>query len=282
MLLLEEWNQQRNVKRVSKYAKFEADRQFDFLSSLAYHLTISYKTNKFTNSDLQTVYNKIFQDFDLLKNEMIIVINELESHNGLILQCGFEDFQFAHKSIQEYLTADYIVKLPSIPNNRNIIQRLPNEIAIAIAISSKPSDYFNEFINEKLIPMKLNNQFIKPFINRLLLEKVDFNKNSYVAVSALNLYSAYLRSIDHQQLLLFYSDDLIVEFEKLIEGIFSRNDKQKFFSNYKISNTLSSSSGDEIYILGLKTEISIKLPPKLYCRESFVKDIELVFRTSLY
>lgn len=38
-LLLEEWDEQRSIERVSKYASFEIDRKFDFLSQLSYVLT---------------------------------------------------------------------------------------------------------------------------------------------------------------------------------------------------------------------------------------------------
>ena len=48
------------------------------------------------------------------------VIAELESHTGLFIQSGFDQFEFAHKSLQEFLTAEYLVKLPSIPTRKEI------------------------------------------------------------------------------------------------------------------------------------------------------------------
>jgi len=69
------------------------------------------------------------------------VVNELETHTGLFIQSGYEQFEFAHKSLQEYLAAEYLVKLPSIPPERRILFKLPNELAIAVTISSNPSDY---------------------------------------------------------------------------------------------------------------------------------------------
>lgn len=272
MLLLEEWNLQRNINRISKYAKFENDRKFEFLSSLAYNLTIANNTNSFDNSDLISVYNKIHQDFDLGKSEMLTVINELESHNGLILQSGFQKFEFAHKSIQEYLTAEYIVKLPIIPNNRQTVIKLANEFAVAIAISSKPSEYFIEFVDNRITPMKLGSQFIKPFVNRLLLEKVDFNKQINVAISALSLYSIYIKAIreENQQLTLFYFDDLVIEFEKFIEAIFLRNDKNSFFSHYRINEEFPSAESQTVCSLELKRQIKSQYPKILYCRKTFL------------
>jgi predicted NACHT family NTPase len=275
-LLLEEWNQQGNVHRRSKYAHFENDRKFEFLSSLAYNLTTSNKNKNFTKENLEDIYYKIYQDYDLAKTEMIDVINEIESHNGLIVESGFQKFEFAHKSIQEYLSAEYIVKLPTIPNNRNNLLKLPNEIAIAIAISSQPSNYFTEFINERLIPLKLNLSFIKPFISRLLLEKVDFNQDINLAISTLKLYSIYLEGHKKEltQLSLFFIDDLVEEFEKLVIQVFKRNDKLRILTNYDVDQRLPTTDGGNILVLELNNieKNSENLPNLLYCRESFVNN----------
>lgn len=273
MLLLEEWNQQRHIFRPSKYAKFENDRKFDFLSSLAFNLTTSNSSSSFSKHNLKSVYNKIYQDFDLEKEEMTNVIDELESHNGLILQSGFEKYEFAHKSIQEYLTAEYIVRLPKIPESRNITAKLPNEFAVAIAISSKPSEYFIDFVELIVVNLKLGGQFIKPFINRLLLEKVDFNKNTNVAISALKLYSIYIQSEQNEmsQLSLFYIDDLLLQFENFIEEIFKRNDKKDFFENYEVIEEIPSSDGIIICKLKLLPFSSNRFPRNLYCRKTFMQ-----------
>jgi hypothetical protein len=272
MLLLEEWNLQRNIHRISKYSKFENDRKFEFLSSLAFHLTISNNTNSFSNNELKSVYQRIYQDFDLESNEMQAVLNELESHNGLILQSGFQKFEFAHKSIQEYLAAEYIVKLPTIPNSRQNAMKMPNEFAVAISISSKPSEYFIEFVDNRIAPMKLGSQFIKPFVNRLLLEKVDFNKQINVAVSALMLYSIYIQATkeENQQLAIFYFDDLIIEFEDFIKEIFRRNDKIDFFNHYYIKEELPSAESQVICKLELKKNVKEKLPKTVFARKAFL------------
>ncbi len=273
MLLLEEWNQQRNIFRPSKYAKFENDRKFDFLSSLAFNLTTSNSSSSFSKQNLKNVYYKIYQDFDLEKEEMTNVIDELESHNGLILQSGFEKYEFAHKSIQEYLTAEYIVRLPKIPETRNVAVKLPNEFAVAIAISSKPSEYFIEFVETIVVNLKLGGQFIKPFVSRLLLEKVDFNKHINVTISALKLYSIYIQSEQNEmaQLSLFYVDDLILQFEHFIEEIFKRNDKNAFFEYYEVTEEVISSDGIIICVLQLLPLGPSRFPKKLYCRKSFIQ-----------
>ncbi|MDR0233061.1 MAG: NACHT domain-containing protein [Dysgonamonadaceae bacterium] len=272
-LLLEEWNQQRNVHKKSKYSKFENDRKFEFLSCMAYNLTITNNTNNFLKTDLENIYTKIYKDYDLIREEMIDVINEIESHNGLILESGFQNFEFAHKSIQEYLTAEYIVKLPSIPKERDIILKLPNEMAVAIAISSNPSNYFKEFIDGRFIPYDLDLSFAKPFINRLLLEKVDFNQEFDVATSVLSFYSAYIQRYKEKDVQLVICDDLTNEFEEFVLKIFERNDTKQILDNYSLTATVCSLDNDrkKIHKLTLDKLHHTSLPRTLYCRDTFIR-----------
>lgn len=271
-LLLEEWDGQRDVKRVSRYANFELDRKFDFLSCLAYQLTISLHSTIFSKKQLENVYGKIYQDFDLKRNESKEVISELESHTGLFVQAGYDCYEFAHKSLQEYLTAEYIVKLPKLPETKHIY-KFPNEIAIATTISSNSSLYFIELIS-KIPDHGVDLEFIVIFINRLLLEKPDFNQNQDVIIAALRLYSLYLSyNFEDKQLRLFVSDPLLVQFERFIESVFKKNSIDILDKYYVESGHLVSDHGFEIIVYQKAKNIS-HLPKTLYCRETFVKEIE--------
>ncbi|WP_308601017.1 NACHT domain-containing protein [uncultured Dysgonomonas sp.] len=269
-LLLEEWDGQRDVKRVSKYANFELDRKFDFLSCLAHQLTISLQSTIFSKKQLENVYNKIFQDFDLMKNESKEVVIELESHTGLFVQSGYDYYEFAHKSLQEYLAAEYIVKLPKLPDIKQIY-RYPNEIAIATTISSNSSLYFIELVN-KIPDQGVDLEFIEIFINRLLLEKPDFNQNQDIIIAALRLYSLYLSyNFQDKQLRLFVSDPLLTQFERFIETVFKKNSYDILVKYYTENGHLVSDHGFEIIVFQRQTKLT-SLPKTLYCRETFIKD----------
>ena len=43
-LLLEEWDEQRGIKRLSNYSSFEIDRKLEFLCRISYELTVEYAT----------------------------------------------------------------------------------------------------------------------------------------------------------------------------------------------------------------------------------------------
>lgn len=279
-LLLEEWDEQRNVKRVSKYADFEIDRKFEFLTSIAYFLTVSSKRSIFSKSNLENAYYKINEDFGLEKKDSKNVMEELETHTGLFLQSGYEFYEFAHKSLQEYLTAEYIVRLPTIPNE-NIIRTIPNELAIAISISSNPSQYFTEVIFNRLNTKRLSYRFYQIFLTRLIIEKPDFNKSNLVGIAAFQLYSNYLAyNKDMDQLKLFIQDDLILEFENTIKVIFKRNAKNLFQKYYYIVSEESSTNGTTVITIKKKNNIEFNsefndlknynLPETLLYRDSFL------------
>ncbi|MGE0587300.1 MAG: NACHT domain-containing NTPase [Cyclobacteriaceae bacterium] len=273
-LLLEEWDEQRSIKRKSRYANFETDRKFEFLCALAYNLTVSSRRASFSKLELANAYRKICGDFDLKMDESSDVVGELESHTGLFMEAGFELFEFAHKSLQEYLSAEYIVKLPNIIAEKRKLNQLPNELAIGVAISSSPSLYLVE-LTKIFIKVKLPLRFMQSFINRLLLEKPEFNNQPYLGFYALALYSYYLNSsIESGQLSLFIVDNMVVEFEKLIYEVFKRNPIDQILKQYKLIDSFDSSNGAKILVLEHRSDATIideKLPRLLNCRESFLK-----------
>jgi len=272
-LLLEEWDEQRNIKRESEYASFEVDRKLEFLSSLAYRLTVGTQKTSFTKQELRTIYKKICNDFDLNISEEGKVVNEIESHTGLFIESTYETYEFAHKSLQEYLTADYIVKLPTIPIQKNLIERLPNEMAMAIAISSDPSEYFFKFVSA-ILHFNFSFRFVRSFINRILLEKPEFNKNPRIGFMAICLYSKYIYSNqDKSQLSLFIIDDLIEEFENFVRNIFKRNASNEILKLYEIHDSFESTNSVKILELRLKVppiRWGVELQKVLYCRETFM------------
>lgn len=139
-LFLEEWDEQNSVRRTSGYREFPIDRKEDFLEVLAYQITVQFTRTTFSHTELSVAYGKVRERFGLPSGEAEKVVKEIESHTGLIVEVAHDEFEFAHKSIHEYLTASYILKLPAVP--ADILVRMPNEAAIAVALSSDASAYF--------------------------------------------------------------------------------------------------------------------------------------------
>jgi predicted NACHT family NTPase len=171
-LLLEEWDSQRNVSRVSKYAEFDSDRKLEFLAHVSFMLTVRGKAVFDTNT-LKTVYSKIHAEYGLPTNQAAKVIEEIESHSGLIVEGGYRAYEFAHKSLQEFLAADYLVRLHSAKVIEEYAQRLPNELAIATALSSRPAAYMCD-VALRVAPFAyLSADWYSIYLSRLTLEKPD-------------------------------------------------------------------------------------------------------------
>ncbi|HEX6371833.1 MAG TPA: NACHT domain-containing protein [Longimicrobium sp.] len=196
-LLLEEWDQQRSIRRYSRYAGFEVDRKEEFLQALAYQITFTYRTTRFTDAHLNEVYLRIHKRFGLPATEAKEVVREIESHTGLVMEVAHDTYEFAHKSIQEYLTASYLVKLPDLSRS---LHNAPNEAALIIALSSNANEHFYAILRHGASwPMSELSSFSEIFLSRLVLEHVDFVVADKLGVYTLWLYWRKYHSTDHRQ-----------------------------------------------------------------------------------
>lgn len=199
-LLLEDWSNQRSIKRISQYSKFDVERKTEFLARFAYELTIEYMRISFDDGLLKLLYKSIYKDFELPERDCFDVIREIESHNGLIIQTGTDNYEFAHKSLLEYLVADYLVRSPILISDKEILLSIPNEIAILIAISANPTLTYYDLIINKLAESSVSENFLMKFIYRLYIEKPDFQPQVLLSVTYIYLTNIVARKIKSKQL----------------------------------------------------------------------------------
>ncbi|SOS47199.1 conserved hypothetical protein [Tenacibaculum dicentrarchi] len=176
-ILIEEWDEQRDIIRESNYSDFDNERKFDFLSHLAYDLTIRYDKKVYFESDLEDSFLNINESFGLPKSQCKKVIKEIEAHTGILIQSSYETFEFVHKSMQEYLTAEHIVKMPEIPTKLLLNTNISNELAITVALSSDPNAYFLKLVFDIFTKKNFNSHFMIEFLSRLAYEKPDFKES---------------------------------------------------------------------------------------------------------
>ena len=159
---------------------------------------------------------------------------------------------------------------------------MPNELAIATGLSSRPSEYFYALVTRHFSRIKLSFQFVRTFINRLLIERPDFEISNEVGLAILCLYSQYLRaSIEEKdQLQLFISDPLSSEFEHLNILIKERIEISDLMGVYEKESLAHGLDGEEIWRLESKAKGEGRfrlytrgnvLPPVLWVRRSLVE-----------
>lgn len=176
-ILIEEWDEQRDIIRESNYSDFDNERKFDFLSHLAYDLTIRFDKKIYFEDDLKDSFLNINESFGLPKNQCLKVVREVEAHTGILIQSSFETFEFVHKSMQEYLAAEHIVKMPEIPTKLLHNVNISNELAITVALSSDPNAYFFKLVFDVFSKDNFSSHFIIEFLSRLAYEKPDFKES---------------------------------------------------------------------------------------------------------
>ncbi len=255
LLLLEEWDEQRNIKRFSRYGNFEIDRKFEFLCALAYNLTVNYRKRIYSKNELEQSYRSIADNFNLPRSEAKVVVNELENTTGLFVQTSYNSFGFSHKSIQEYLVAEYLCRFPNFKNLE--ISILPNELAIATGLSVNSNLFLNQLIlREYPQSITIEQSFSKDLLSRLIFENIDFQNNDInLAISILFLASEatlyqlknslehdhqstfgnkYLDNLDFQRILKIYN---LISDLKEIKNTFSyiKDETLKKYSLLKLS-----------------------------------------------
>ncbi|MBK8627858.1 MAG: hypothetical protein IPN86_20515 [Saprospiraceae bacterium] len=267
-------NQQHLKKRfspTSNYSNFENDRKFEFLTNLAYSLSINKNKSIFTTEDFKEVYLDICENYGLPKFESKKVAEELETHNGLFIQSGYEMYEFTHLSMQEYLTAEYMVKLPSIPFNRFLLSH-PNELAISTAISSNSTFYFSSLCLNFFNSFQIPEDFSGALLNRLILERVDFNYHPILGVAFLFFLTKSFKDTKSVKELHFFDDFYSLESIKI--SIHKLNNYYKVIEDQE--NILINGEANTTDLITIENkaffdnEISSNLPKILIAKKSYL------------
>jgi len=192
-LLLEEWDAERGIHRKSKYAYFDPHRKTDFLSAFAYRLLMDTGSAlSFSSTNLRSIYAKICKRFALPIDDADAVVSEIESHTGIIARSSYGSYEFTHKSIQEYLVAEYISRLRDVPEAIPLLRKCPNELAIAVVLSSDPTDWFCSIFRDKSARIKPRSEILIPFLLRISLEKPSFDPSPELGSTCLWLVARTL------------------------------------------------------------------------------------------
>lgn len=186
-LLLEEWDSERKIRRMSDYPNFDIGKKIELVSFLAYYITVNFQQSIFSTDILDETYKKAQESISLPSVKSRDILQELEAHCGIIIQNSSYSYEFAHKSIQEYLCAEYILKLPYYEFKKLPFSIIPNELAITISKSPK---YFHEIMLNMV--SKLGNvpkSFFSVFIDRILIEQVEFKISLELGLSICQLHT---------------------------------------------------------------------------------------------
>jgi hypothetical protein len=182
-LLLRDWDEQRRVRRPSRYRDFDPETKRDFLAEIAFRLTLWGRAT-FSEQELLAIYDAIHGRFSLPASQAIDVVREIESHVGIVQEV-MGGFQFSHFTMQEYLAADHISRRPVDDEVADYLRRYPSVVAVAVALSSNPEAWLTECL-------KRSRDFTPPrlagtFASRLGLERPRFTASLELGLTILQL-----------------------------------------------------------------------------------------------
>ncbi len=182
LLAIKEWDENKEYKtfRHSKYKWFNTFQKEDFLSELAFNLTYKLKIKKvFTQSQMISAFVDIYKRYEKLTlDDAKSVIDDIEAHNGLIINSYSNTYEFSHLSLQEYLCGKYILSIPFSKENYDFLNQYPAPLAIANVLSPRPAQWFSALIlnyqNQVQVDRKIKPDKIYEFIDRLIIEQITF------------------------------------------------------------------------------------------------------------
>lgn len=254
-LVLKEWNENQGVKRLSKYSNFSVNRKREFLSAIAFYLTIKYRKTVFSSNELREIYILINPKFsELPLEESDLVIQEIESHNGVILKSGFDNFEFSHLTIQEFLVADYILKGGGIRLNVDDLLKLPYELAVVISLSTEPSIILYDLLVEKIFAKSINMDFLRKFTERLEIEKPDFEIGPIFIITLLCIYTKIANQ--ENETVNFINDRL--KFEQFLDTYSSVDFIKKISDYYQPDGNIIKMSKSKVEYIGLRKKKDVQ------------------------
>lgn len=144
-LRLEQWDRERGFRRASHYSEFGPDEKRRFLAALSFQLASMGRIGGFSTHDLRQAYVQVIErsmgHFVLVGAQSADVINEIESHSGLIMQTEDGGYEFYHLTIFEYLCADYISRSQLDLLDLPVLTHIPEAVALASALAAAPDDF---------------------------------------------------------------------------------------------------------------------------------------------
>lgn len=186
---LKQWDRERGVDRESKYSLARPIRKREFLSHLSFLLTYKIKSKVFDRGDLIDAYNKIAPTLGLPTDEAEEVAEEIETHTGIIVKSYGINYEFSHLSLQEYLTANYLVRNPFSPEIKTYFKEYPPPLALTIALASNPSEWFINITKGVFYQLRENTEYFTSsaaiLFRRLNLENPYFEPSTELGIAVL-------------------------------------------------------------------------------------------------
>ncbi len=197
---LRDWDEQRGVIRFARFSGLTQDRRKQFLSQLAYEMARVGSSLSFTILDASDALWEMSDIWDIEKSDPRELLEDLEAATGIIQLVHFDEYEFIHKTIQEFLVADHIARAPTLRQDASTIIELPDACALSIALSvDRASFSFALWDTVRTISRGRLSKFSGQFLNRIINEKLKINTSVLGGWSLLSFISCSLQRLQFFQ-----------------------------------------------------------------------------------
>ncbi len=135
------WDLDRGISRRSSTPGFDPDQKRRFLSNLAFEFVKLDHAPTFSVNRFLATFDRLKSRFRLEKAAPREILSEIESHTGLIYLSGFEQYDFMHKSIQEFLLGKYLASIPLLSEYQAFLRNTPDACALGTVLSEDPDSF---------------------------------------------------------------------------------------------------------------------------------------------
>ncbi len=136
-----EWDRERGIARHSQYEGFGIDDKRRLLSNLVFELARLDHVPSFSVQRFLLVFDRIKARFGLADAVPRDVLGELEAHTGLIYLSELDQYDFVHKTIQEFLLGKHLASIPILSEHQDFLRNSPDACALGTVLSEDPDAF---------------------------------------------------------------------------------------------------------------------------------------------
>ena len=165
------------------------------------------------------------------------------------------------------MAAEYIVKLPELPEELLTLE-FPNEMALAISISSHPVLYLTN-IAMKWLPKgkRPNATFMESFLERIIVEKPDFSESPYLGFAMFNLLK-FSTAKNHEDAVVKFANK---QFEVLFRHPSINSSAIKVLKNYTAIKKYPNGITQYANLKPIESANKFKYPMEIFINPKLIK-----------
>jgi predicted NACHT family NTPase len=169
-LYVEEWDEQRAIVRKGSFVTKSPEEIVEVLSIVAFSMS-AHGLHIARVDEIFRLSQQGLRFLSLDKEDFSLALEEITQSTGILRNEGDGLFAFSHLSLQEYLCANYMVRLPQLPAI-SLLSKMAGPLAIATTISSNPMLYLVHVIEHLANAEGFEGRalFVASFFNRVLVE----------------------------------------------------------------------------------------------------------------